>query len=38
MQINFFLAASTWNMKKMMEKLEEDFLFFIFLIIFSTTV
>ncbi len=30
MQINAFLAASAWNIKKMMEKLKEDFLCYIF--------
>jgi IS5 family transposase len=29
-QINALLAASAWNLKKMMEKLKEDFLGFIF--------
>jgi len=29
-QINALLAASAWNLKKMMEKLKEDFLCFIF--------
>jgi len=27
MQINAFLAASAWNLKKMMEKLKEEFFF-----------
>jgi len=29
-QINAFMAATAWNLKKFMEKLKEDFLFFIF--------
>jgi IS5 family transposase len=29
-QINALLAATAWNLKKMMEKLKEDFLCFIF--------
>ena len=29
-KINAFMAATAWNLKKLMEKLKEDFLFFIF--------
>lgn len=29
-QINAYLAATAWNLKKMMEKLKEKFLYFIF--------
>lgn len=29
-QINEYLAATAWNLKKMMEKLKEKFLYFIF--------
>jgi len=29
-QINAFMTATAWNLKKLMEKLKEDFLFFIF--------
>lgn len=29
-QINAFMAATAWNLKKMMEILKEKFLFFIF--------
>lgn len=29
-QINAYLAATAWNLKKMMERLEENFLYFIF--------
>ena len=34
-QINAFMAATAWNLKKMMQKLKEDFLRFIFRILFS---
>lgn len=33
-QINAFLAASAWNLKKMMEKLKEEFFCFIFRLLF----
>jgi len=33
-QINAFMAATAWNLKKMMEKLKEEFLCFIFKILF----
>jgi IS5 family transposase len=29
-QINAYMAATAWNLKKMMEKLKEIFLYFIF--------
>jgi len=29
-KINAFMAATAWNLKKLMEKLKKDFLFFIF--------
>ena len=29
-KINAFMAATAWNLKKFMERLKEDFLFFIF--------
>jgi IS5 family transposase len=34
-QINALLAATAWNLKKMMEKLKEDFLCFIFQLLFT---
>ncbi len=33
-QINAFMAATAWNLKKMMEKLKEEFLRFIFRLLF----
>ena len=33
-QINAFMAATAWNLKKMMQKLKEEFLCFIFRILF----
>ena len=33
-QINAFMAATAWNLKKMMQKLKEDFLYNIFRILF----
>jgi len=33
-QINAFMAATAWNLKKMMEKLKENFLHFIFRMLF----
>jgi IS5 family transposase len=33
-QINAFMAATAWNLKKMMQKLKEEFLRFIFRILF----
>ncbi len=29
-QINAYLAATAWNLKKMMERLKDEFLYFIF--------
>jgi IS5 family transposase len=29
-QINALMAATAWNLKKMMEKLKQEFLYFIF--------
>ena len=34
-QINALMAATAWNLKKMMEKLKESFLHFIFRLLFS---
>jgi IS5 family transposase len=34
-QINAFMAATAWNLKKMMEKLKEEFLRFIFRVLFQ---
>ena len=34
-QINALMAATVWNLKKMMEKLKEKFLFFIFQILYK---
>jgi IS5 family transposase len=34
-QINAFMAATAWNLKKMMEKLKEEFLQFIFKLLFQ---
>ena len=34
-QINAFMAATAWNLKKMMEKLKEEFLYFIFRMLFQ---
>jgi IS5 family transposase len=34
-QINALLAATAWNLKKMMKKLIEEFLHFIFRVIFQ---
>ncbi len=34
LQINAFLSATAWNLKKMMQKLKEDFLRFIFQLLF----
>ena len=34
-QINAMMAATAWNLKKMMEKLKEEFLFFVFRFIFQ---
>jgi len=34
-QINAFMAAIAWNLKKMMEKLKEEFLCFIFRVLFQ---
>jgi len=35
-QINAFMAATAWNLKKMMQKLKEDFLCLIFRLFFQT--
>lgn len=34
-QINAFMAANAWNLKEMMQKPKEDFLCFIFRLLFS---
>lgn len=34
-QINAFMAATAWNLKKMMEKLKDEFLCFIFRVLFQ---
>ena len=34
-QINALMAATAWNLKKMMRKLKEEFLYFIFRVIFQ---
>jgi transposase, IS5 family len=35
-QINAFMAAAAWNLKKMMQKLKDEFLRFIFRMLFQT--
>jgi len=35
-QINALMAATAWNLKKMMRKLKEEFLYFIFRVIFQS--
>lgn len=34
-QINAFMAATAWNLKKMMQKLKDEFLYFIFQLLFK---
>ena len=34
-QINAFMAATAWNLKKMMQKLKDEFLYFIFRLLFK---